>query len=111
MCVHTQEKKKTPKTQNPKQKKPFLAETILASYELTAMGLEEGVQQEQVMQYSSSHVFFFFFFFFFLPSSSSSSQCWVELSKMVIVLEDGKVIISTWLEDDGGLLSKLCGSE
>jgi hypothetical protein len=75
------------------------------------MVLEEGVQQEQVMQYSSSHIFFFFFFF--LPSSSSSSsssQCWVGLSKMVIVLDDGK-IISTWLEDDGGLLSKLCGSK
>jgi hypothetical protein len=68
------------------------------------MGLE-GAQQEQVMQYSSLHVFFFFF----LPSSSSS-QCWVELSKMVIVSDDGK-IISTWLEDDGGLLSKLCGSK
>jgi hypothetical protein len=75
------------------------------------MGLEEGVQQEQVMQYSSSHVFFFFFFFFLPSSSSSSSQCWVELSKMVIVLEGGKIIISTWLEDDGGLLCKLCCSE
>jgi hypothetical protein len=68
------------------------------------MGLEEGVvEQEQVMQYSSSHTFFFF-----LPSSS---LCWVELSKTVFVSEDGKIIISTCLEDDGGLLTKLCGSE